>query len=141
MNILKIVQSKSKYKNNIIYATEGTFRSQKEYDNFILFKNFFGRNIENKVESITISDGYSVGTAKIRSVTYVPDYKITFNNTVYIIDSKGVRTDVYKIKKKILGGLGIYILEVKRSKKSVMELIALIREGKTPKEIFELQNK
>lgn len=38
---------------------------------------------------------------KIRAINYVADFVYERDGTTYVQDSKGVRTDVYKIKKKM----------------------------------------
>lgn len=38
----------------------------------------------------------------IRKIEYVADFKFTYNNQVIVIDSKGMETDVFKLKYKLL---------------------------------------
>ena len=50
---------------------------------------------------------------KIRAITYAADFTYyTQDGQFHIIDTKGVKTDVYKLKKKMMMARGYFIEEV-----------------------------
>lgn len=51
---------------------------------------------------------------KIRAIKYIADFSYLDNKDklIHFIDVKGMKTDVYKLKKKLLAYKGIYIEEV-----------------------------
>ena len=47
-----------------------------------------------------IPDFYHNGK-KVRGITYIADFKVSYKDRVEIIDCKGFKTPVYKLKKKL----------------------------------------
>lgn len=95
-----------------------TFDSIKEYEYYLILKDREKRGEishlwrQYKIEiqpSFTTPDG-----ERIQAINYIADFYY-FDNSARIwrvVDTKGVRTDVYKLKKKLLAYHGIYIEEV-----------------------------
>lgn len=129
-------QKKSKYQNKKASAIDPDtkerieFDSIKERDYFYLLKDREKRgeiyDIKMQVP-ITIQEGFTMPDgSKVRAITYKADfyYKerigrkivgdkiISDDIKVHIVDVKGYKTEVYKLKKKLLAYKGIYIEEV-----------------------------
>lgn len=127
---------KSKYHNRKVeYYDPGlketiTFDSEKERDYYLLLKDRERRgeiyDIKMQVP-ITIQEGFTMPDgSKVRAITYRADfyYKerigrkivgdkiISDDIKVHFVDVKGYRTEVYKLKKKLLAYKGYYIEEV-----------------------------
>ena len=45
--------------------------------------------------------GFKIDNYKVRAITYSPDFKVEYNNKVYFIEAKGIRTDRYQIIVKL----------------------------------------
>lgn len=102
-----------------------TFDSEKERDYYLILKDRLKRgeikDLERQV-SFEIQPAFKTPSGeKIQAITYKADFVFLEKNTdpeialKYIrrvIDVKGYKTDVYKLKKKLLAYKGIYIEEV-----------------------------
>lgn len=94
-----------------------TFDSEKERDYYLLLKDRERRgeiiDLKRQVE-IEIQPGFILHGKKIRPITYRADftYKTNHFGAIHIIDVKGYKTEVYKLKKKLLAYKGYYIEEV-----------------------------
>lgn len=69
-----------------------------ESEKFILVKGFkptvpFYNRSKSKV--------FRKDMSKIRDITYTPDFTISYNNTLFIIEAKGIENDTFPIKKKL----------------------------------------
>ena len=53
---------------------------------------------KNKVRGATPLVGKNIS---IRPITYTPDFVVTLDNVVFIIEAKGFQNDVYPIKRKL----------------------------------------
>ena len=129
-------QKKSKYQNKKASAIDPDtkerieFDSIKERDYFYLLKDREKRgeiyDIKMQVP-ITIQEGFTMPDgSKVRAITYKADfyYKerigaklidgkiISDDIKIHVVDVKGYKTEVYKLKKKLLAYKGIYIEEV-----------------------------
>ena len=117
---------RSKYHNRKVeYYDPGlketiTFDSEKERDYYLLLKDRERRGEIQKLErqvSITIQPSFTDKNGKkIREITYIADF-IYYEYKdgkihQHIIDVKGYKTEVYKLKKKLLAYKGYYIEEV-----------------------------
>lgn len=134
--IAQKTQKPSKYRNNKASAIDPVtkeeikFDSIKERDYYYLLKDREKRgeiyDIKMQVP-ITIQEGFTMPDgSKVRAITYRADfyYKerigrkivgdkiISDDIKVHFVDVKGYRTEVYKLKKKLLAYQGIYIEEV-----------------------------
>ena len=70
---------------------------------------------------------------KNQPMTYTPDFLVYYNNTIYIIETKGFETDTFKTKiklfKRLLNELcseGRYVLMIPKSQSQVDQCIKVI---------------
>lgn len=100
-----VVQKESKYHNQKVEVSGKTFDSKKESRDWLKLKSMeesgFIKNLRGQVPfelqpKYTTRDG-----RKIRPITYVADFVYERDGSIYVQDSKGVRTDVYKMKRKM----------------------------------------
>lgn len=99
------VQKESKYHNQKVEVSGRKFDSKKESRDWLklksmedsgLIKNLRGQVPFELQPKYTTRDGRN-----IRPITYVADFVYERDGCVYVQDSKGVRTDVYKMKRKM----------------------------------------
>ena len=69
-----------------------------ELMNFILIDGFrptvpFYNRSKSKVFRLDMS--------KVRDITYTPDFTLLYNDTLFIIEAKGIENDTYPLKKKL----------------------------------------
>ena len=95
-----------------------TFDSEKERNYYLILKDRERRgeivDLRRQVE-IEIQPGFILPSGeKIRPITYRADftYYDNIDSSVHIIDVKGYKTEIYKLKKKLLAYKGYYIEEV-----------------------------
>lgn len=115
---------KSKYKNNKPEYYDPDlkqlikFDSNKERDYYLILKDREKRGEISHIERqipIEIQPAFTMPSGeKIRAIKYIADFSYLDNRDKFIhfIDVKGMKTDVYKLKKKLLAYKGIYIEEV-----------------------------
>ena len=91
---------KSKY-NSVKKVINGIkFDSTLEADAYsLLVRNnvSFDRQIP-----FVLQEAFKLDGKTIRAITYVADFQIFVNGITYVIDTKGMETDVFKIKKKMM---------------------------------------
>ena len=115
---------KSKYHNRKVEYYDPTtketitFDSVKERDYYLLLKDREKRgeiiDLKRQVE-LEIQPGFITPSGeKVRPITYIADftYKTATYGYIHIIDVKGYKTEIYKLKKKLLAYKGYYIEEV-----------------------------
>lgn len=109
---------KSKYNNRKVTYQGLTFDSKKEFEYYLILKDKEKRglvfNIKRQVP-LEIQPAFTDKTGvKHRAITYKADFVYTdrVSGKVRYIDVKGFRTEVYKLKKKLLAYKGIIIEEV-----------------------------
>ena len=114
---------RSKYHNRKVeYYDPGlketiTFDSEKERNYYLILKDRERRgeisHLKRQV-TIFIQPRFTTPSGeKIREITYKADFVYLDNNSkVHYIDVKGYKTEVYRLKKKLLAFNGIYIEEV-----------------------------
>lgn len=84
---------------------------------------FFNRS-ESKV--------FRMDMAKVRDITYTPDFIILYNGTMFIIEAKGIENDTFPLKKKLFRKLlesmemPCVYFEV-RTKRELLEAIKIIK--------------
>ena len=114
---LGIPPKKSKYKNDKITYQGETFDSKKEFEYYLILEDRVKRgeilSLQRQV-SFIIQPEFKINGKTIRAITYKADfvYKDLKDGAVHIIDVKGYKTEVYKLKKKLLAYRGIFIEEV-----------------------------
>lgn len=113
----KMMNSKSKYHNKKFKNVYGSWDSQAEFEYFLILKDKekLGqiKNLRRQV-SIEIQPSFKDSNGKtIKAITYKADFVYEdLKGKTHYIDVKGMRTDVYKLKKKLLAFRGIEIEEV-----------------------------
>ena len=121
---LGISLKKSKYNNNKPEYYDPdlketlTFDSNKELEYYLLLKDRLKRGEIRHLKrqyKIEIQPAFIMPNgSKIQAINYLADFYF-YDKTLKawrIIDVKGYKTDVYKLKKKLLAYKGIYIEEV-----------------------------
>ena len=108
----------SKYHNNKPTYKGETFDSKKELDYYLILKD---RERRGEIKNLARQTVYEIQPSfkdkdgkTIRAINYKADfsyYDLT-DEQYHIIDVKGFKTEVYKLKKKLLAFRGIYIEEV-----------------------------
>lgn len=116
--------TKSKYNNNKPEYYDPdlkqtiTFDSNKEFEYYLILKDRQKRgeikHLRRQV-TIEIQPGFTDSKGnKIQPITYKADfiYYDLDDNIEHVVDVKGFKTEVYRLKKKLLAYKGIYIEEV-----------------------------
>ena len=44
---------------------------------------------------------FKMDMTKVRDITYTPDFTLLYNDTLFIIEAKGIENDTYPLKKKL----------------------------------------
>lgn len=96
----------SKYKNKKVVYDGIEFHSQKEGNYYLKFKAMRDlgliRDLELQKEYI-LQDKFVLNGKTRRKITYKADfsYVTTEDNKLHVVDVKGFKTEVYKLKKKL----------------------------------------
>lgn len=104
---MKEYTKKNKYKNEITYYKDIRFSSKKEMQRYKELKLMESANLIKDLElqeKFLLQEGYTNKAGKkIRPIYYIADFSYyDIEKKEYIVeDVKGIRTDVYKLKKKI----------------------------------------
>ena len=75
---------------------------------------------------------FRMDMAKVRDITYTPDFIILYNGTMFIIEAKGIENDTFPLKKKLFRRLlesmemPCMYFEV-RTKRELLEAIKIIK--------------
>lgn len=107
----------SKYKNKKIIYDGIKFDSQKEKNYYIKLKVLeeYGKIKDLKLQvKYELQPSFKFNDKTIRSINYIADfvyYDVDQDKTI-IVDAKGMKTEVYKIKKKMMMYKGYEIEEV-----------------------------
>lgn len=106
----------SKYKNKKVIYNGIKFDSQKERNYYIKLKLLedTGKIKDLKLQvKYELQPKFQFGNKNIQAISYIADFTyLDEENKLHIVDTKGVRTDVYKIKKKMMQYRGLEIEEV-----------------------------
>ena len=80
-----------------LFITAG-FNVQYEPEKYILWKGDTVdiKTVRFKKGNISIKNKHI-----LRDITYTPDFKVEYNNKIYIIETKGFRNDVFPLKYKL----------------------------------------
>lgn len=105
----------NKYHNKKCTYKGMTFDSKKERDFYIMFekmqKNGQISDLKRQVK-YELQPGFVFQGRKIRAIYYIADFTYIYNGKLHIVDTKGIRTDVYNIKKKMMMYKGYEIEEL-----------------------------
>lgn len=105
----------SKYKNKKVIYKGIKFDSQKERNYYIKLKLLEEKGIISDLKlqvKFELQPKFQFGNKTIRAINYIADFTYIQDNKLHIVDTKGVRTEVYKIKKKMMQYKGYEIEEV-----------------------------
>ena len=110
------IDKQSKYKNKKVVYNGIKFDSQKERNYYIKLKLL---EDAGKIKDLKLQVKYELqpkfksGNKNIQAISYIADFTyLDEENKLHIVDTKGVRTDVYRIKKKMMQYKGLEIEEV-----------------------------
>jgi len=96
---------KRKYNNKRIEIDGYTFDSKLEADFYQRLKPLVksGKIKELKIHPrYLLQEGFTKNGKRYRPIYYVADFEVTYDDgAVVIYDTKGMRTEVYKLKKKL----------------------------------------
>lgn len=99
-------ESKLKYGNRVTEVDGIRFDSEKEADYYRQLHWLMREGTVKEVElqpKFVLQPAYEVAGKKIRPIIYRADFKVTeADGHIYYVDTKGMRTQVYLIKKKML---------------------------------------
>ena len=121
---LGLIKPKSKYNNNKLTYYDPdlkeklTFDSNKELSYYLLLKDRVKKGEISDLRrqyAIVIQPPFTdITGTKHRAITYKADFVYLDNKTLktHLIDVKGFKTEVYKLKKKLLAYKGFIIEEV-----------------------------
>ena len=106
----------SKYKNKKVVVDNILFDSKKEANYYTKLKilrdagKISGLRLQEK---FILQPSFKLNGKTYRAITYVADFVYKDDKGMHVVDTKGYRTDVYKIKKKLfMKKYGIEIEEV-----------------------------
>ena len=105
----------SKYKNKKVIYNGIKFDSQKERNYYIKLKLLEEKGIISNLKlqvKFELQPSFKFKGKTIRSINYIADFTYIQDNKLHIVDTKGVRTEVYRIKKKMMQYKGYEIEEV-----------------------------
>ena len=97
---------RNKYYNKRVIYDGKKFDSLKERNYYMILKNYEknGRIRELKTQvPFELIPSYKINGKTIRKVRYYADFTYVSNsdNNFHVVDTKGVKTEVYKLKKKL----------------------------------------
>ena len=112
-----ITTKQNKYKNKKVQYDEMTFDSKKEYSYYLKYKLMeqAGEIHDLKMQvPFTLIETFKLQNKTYRKTIYKADFTfIDKEGKYHVIDVKGIKTDVYKLKKKLMAWkYGIEIEEV-----------------------------
>lgn len=106
----------NKYKNKKVVIDNILFDSKKEanYYTYLKLLEKAGKITDLELQKkFILQDKFTLNGKAYRAITYIADFVYKKNGQVHVVDTKGYRTQVYKIKKKIfMKKYGIEIEEV-----------------------------
>ena len=105
-----------KYHSKKIYIGNLKFDSKKEANRYLELKSMLDKGeiseLELQVPFILI-EPFTLNKKKYRKMEYIADFVYIQDGKRIVEDTKGYKTDVYKIKKKLMAYL--YQIEIKES--------------------------
>lgn len=89
----------SKYRNRKVTTEDGTFDSQREYKHWMELKI---RERAGEISRLERQKEFVIEHNGVRITKYVADFIYFENGQRVVADSKGFRTDVYRLKAKLM---------------------------------------
>lgn len=88
-----------KYKNKKVVIDNISFASQLEGN---VYKKCKELGIPFSLQPrFILMDKFKLNSKAFRAIEYVGDFAISINGNTYIIDTKGIETPIFKLKKKL----------------------------------------
>ena len=96
-----------KFNNTKVTIDEHRFDSKKESQVYLFYKSELQAkriaSIELQPKYILLEGYIDIDGSKVRPIHYIADFRITYpDGRVVVVDVKGKKTEVYKLKKKLL---------------------------------------
>ena len=92
-----------------------TFDSKKERDYYVILEMMLKNNqitdLKTQVK-FELQPSFKFKGKTIRSINYIADFTYVKDGKLIIVDTKGYRTEVYKLKKKMMQYKGYDIEEI-----------------------------
>ena len=105
----------NKYHNKKCFYKGMTFDSKKERDYYVILemmlKNKQITDLKTQVK-FELQPSFKFKGKTIRSINYIADLTYVKDGKLIIVDTKGYRTEVYKLKKKMMQYKGLEIKEI-----------------------------
>lgn len=114
VNTCNGIKKESKYKNKKVIIDGIEFDSKKEAKRYqeLLLMQRVGKITDLKMQvPYTLIPAFNLNKKRYRSMSYVADFVYKKDGKEVVEDTKGFRTNVYKIKKKLMAY--IYQIEIK----------------------------
>ena len=106
----------SKYKNKKVVVDNILFDSKKEANYYIYLKMLedAGKIVDLELQrKFVLQPTFKLNEKTYRAITYVADFVYKDDKGMHVVDTKGYRTETYKIKKKLfMKKYGIEIEEI-----------------------------
>lgn len=94
----------NKYYNKKCIYKGITFDSLKERNHYIILEHLEKtgqiKDLKRQVK-FELQPKFTINGKTIRSITYIADFTYIKDDKLVVVDTKGFRTDVYKLKKKM----------------------------------------
>ena len=104
----------SKYKNKKVVYKDMRFDSKKEYLRYIVLEEMQRKReidgLQRQVPFVLVPS-FQLNNIKYKGIKYIADFVYKKDGKIVVEDVKGIRTDVYKIKKKLMAY--IHKIEIK----------------------------
>lgn len=105
----------NKYHNKKCIYKDMMFDSKKERDYYVILEMMLKNNqitdLKTQVK-FELQPSFKFNGKTIRSINYIADFTYVKNGKLIIVDTKGYRTEVYKLKKKMMQYKGLEIKEI-----------------------------
>jgi len=96
-------------------ADEVVFASKWECRAYVLLKQMIGRDYFELQPSYELQPKFQFAGKAVRAIKYVGDFLVRTDSEDYVVDTKGIETDVFKIKEKMFKfKFGKEIVKLKR---------------------------
>ena len=99
------MQKFKKYFNKIVKINNLKFDSVLEYKRYLYLKDFEEKGIISELtlqEPFVLQDSFKLEHVSIRAIKYLADFSYIYKDNKIVEDVKGFKTDVYKLKLKLL---------------------------------------
>lgn len=105
----------NKYHNKKCFYRDMTFDSKKERDYYVILQMMLKNNqitdLKTQVK-FELQPSFKFKEKTIRAINYIADFTYVKDGKLIIVDTKGYRTEVYKLKKKMMQYRGYDIEEI-----------------------------